>query len=244
MFRKNYLFENEKSTKTLMRPLITFLLFVLIASTSFAQKFSLSLDAQVGIPQQEYQATNGDAGYGLRVNFLYKPLPAVPLKFGIEAGFMEKGRASQYFSGYSYGYYDEFKVSATNNIVSLMVLTRFQTPTFWKIKPFLDLTAGWNVFFSTVSVERVTYYSPYNDTYSNSSKALWALTYGATGGLDIPLNRRDDVGLELKVSYLIGNNSRYLTDPYIDNNGHASFVEKNSRTNMLIPQAGVRITIR
>lgn len=227
-----------------MRQIFTFMFLVLIASAASAQKFSLSLDGQVGIPQQEYQETNGDAGYGLRMNFLYKPAPAVPLKFGIEAGFLEKGRASQYFSGYSYGYYDEFKVSATNNIVSLMLLTRFQTPTFWKIKPFVDLTAGWNVFFSTVSVERVTYYSPYNDSYANSSKAHWALSYGATGGLDIPLGRRDDVGLELKVSYLIGNNSRYLTDPYIDNGGNASFVEKNSRTNMLIPQAGVRITIR
>ena len=56
----------------------------------------------------------------------------------------------------------------------------------------MDLTAGWNVFFSTVNVERLTYFSDYNSSYSNSTKAHWAFSYGAAGGIDIPLNRRDD----------------------------------------------------
>ena len=227
-----------------MKNIFTGLFFTLFFTYSYAQKFSASINAQLAIPQGDYKTTNGDAGYGLRANFLYKPTQVVPLKFGIELGIQEKGRATQYFSGYSYGYYDEFKVSATNNIFSLMFLTRFQTPKLGKIKPFIDLTAGWNVFFSTVNVERLTFFSPYDDSYSNSSKAHWALAYGATGGVDIPLNKRDDIGLELKVAYLIGNNSLYLTDPYINNNANVSFVEKNSRTDMLIPQAGVRITIK
>jgi hypothetical protein len=125
-----------------------------------------------------------------------------------------------------------------------MLLTRFQSTKFRKVKPFLDITAGWNVFFSTVTVERLTFYSDYNSSYSNSSKAHWALAYGAAAGIDIPLNRMDDIGLELKVAYLIGANSRYLTNPYIDGNGNVSFEENNSRTTMIIPQAGVRITIK
>ena len=219
------------------------LLSFFISLKTSAQKFTTSIDAQLAIPQSDYKAVNGDAGFGLRANFSYKPSPVAPIKFGIEFGMMEKGRASQYFSGFTYGFYDEFKVSATNNIFSLMLLTRLQSSSPRKIKPFLDVTAGWNVFFSTVSIERLTYNSPYNDSYSNSSKARWALTYGAAGGVDIPLNQRDDIGLELKVAYLIGTNSRYLTDPYIDNNGQASFVGRESRTDMLIPQAGVRLTI-
>lgn len=227
-----------------MRHLLIFTFSIFISSISPGQKFSTSIGAQLTIPQGDYKTTNGDAGYGLRVNFLYKPAPVVPLKFGIELGIQEKGRTTQYFSGYAYGSYDEFKVSATNNIFSLMLLTRFQTPKIGKIKPFLDLTAGWNVFFSSVNVERLTYYSQYDDSYTNSTKAHWALAYGTAAGVDIPLNKRDDMGLELKVAYIIGNNSLYLTDPYIDNNAHVSFVEKNSRTDMIIPQAGVRITIK
>jgi hypothetical protein len=221
--------------------LAIFLIF--IYSFSFAQKFSTSIDAQLSVPQSDYKDVNPDAGFGLRAALLYKPGIVSPVRFGIEFGIQEKGRATQYFSGYVFGLSDDFKVTATNNIFSLMLLTRFQSSNFGKIKPFVDVTAGWNVFFSTINVERLTYYSDYNSSYSNSTKAHWAFAYGAAGGIDIPLNRRDDLGLELKVAYLIGANSRYLSNPYIDRDGNVSFEENNSRTTMLIPQAGVRITI-
>jgi hypothetical protein len=226
-----------------MKKLFISLQFILLVAGSYAQKFSTSINAQLAIPQGDYQAVNPDAGFGIRANFLYRPIKEAPMKVGVEFGLQEKGSATQYFSGYVYGYYDEFKVSASSNIFSLMFLARFQSQNLHKIKPFVDLTAGWNVFFSTMSVERLTYYSDYNSAYSNSSKGRWALTYGGAGGIDIPLNKADDIGLELKVAYLIGSNSHYLTDPYIDNNGNASFVDKESRTNMLIPQAGIRISI-
>ncbi|MEP6951016.1 MAG: hypothetical protein ABI863_17140 [Ginsengibacter sp.] len=227
-----------------MKYLLTILLISVSYVFSSAQKFSMSVDAQLSVPQGDYKDVNPDAGFGLRLNLLYRVSKVSPVKFGIEFGLQEKGRATQYFSGYVLGVNDDFKVSATSNIFSLMLLTRFQSPGFGKIKPFVDITAGWNVFFSTVSVERLTYFSDYNSSYSNSTKAHWALAYGAAGGLDIPLSKRDDVGLELKVAYLIGANSRYLSNPYIDGNGNVSFEENNSRTTMLIPQAGVRITIQ
>ncbi len=225
-----------------MKYLIT-LAFITIALVSHGQKFTISPTVQLAVPEGDYKATNPDAGYGLRVNFLYRPVKSKFVKFGVEFGIQEKGRATQYFSGRINGFYEDFKVSATSNIFSLMFLTRFQPNQFHKVKPFVDLTAGWNVFFSTVTVERLTYYSNYNDSYSNSTKAHWAFSYGAAGGVDIPLNRRDDLGLELKVAYIIGANTTYLTDPYINNNAQVSFRENNSRTNMLIPQAGLRINL-
>ncbi|MEO8412735.1 MAG: hypothetical protein ABI472_03715 [Ginsengibacter sp.] len=227
-----------------MKYLYTLIFLVSAHTFSFAQKFSASITGQLSLPQGDYKETNPDAGYGVRANFLYRPLQIVPVKFGIELGIQEKARAAQYFSGYVFGFYDDFKVTATSNIFSLMFLTRFQSSKFGKVKPFVDITAGWNVFFSTVTVERLTYYSDYNPSYSNSSKAHWAFAYGAAGGIDIPLNKRDDIGLELKVAYLIGSYTTYLTDPYINGNGDVSFQENNSRTTMLVPQAGVRITIR
>jgi hypothetical protein len=226
-----------------MKYILTLLLIVFINSSLMAQKFSLSFDAQLALPQEDYKNENPDAGFGLRTNFFYKPGKNLPLKFGIELGMQEKSRATQYFSGYINGFYDDFRVDAASNIFSLMFLARLQSSRPGKIKPFLDLIAGWNAFFSTVSVERLTYYSNYNSTYSNSTKTHWALAYGLAGGIDIPLNRRDGIGLELKAAYLIGAYSSYLTNPYIDNNANVSFDEKNSRTTMLIPQAGVRITI-
>lgn len=224
-------------------PLIFFINLFLIFP-SFAQKFSASLDLQMSLPEGEYKTANPDAGFGGRGNFFYRPDARLPFKVGIEPGLQVKGSVSQYFSGYINGFYDEYKVNASNNIFSLFFLVRFQQEKRGKIKPFLDALAGWNVFFSTVSIERLTYFSAYNSSYSNSSKARWAFAYGAAAGVDIPLNRRDDIGLELKCAYLIGSTTTYLTDPQIDNTGQVFFSGKNSATDMLIPQVGVRITIQ
>src|SRR6476620_737159 len=109
-----------------MKYLLTILL-IFTCALSFSQKFSMSIDAQLAVPQGDYKDVNHDAGFGLRTNFLYKPGKAAPVKFGIELGIQEKGRAVQYFSGYVFGFYVEFKVTATNNIFSLMLLTRFQS---------------------------------------------------------------------------------------------------------------------
>ncbi len=218
--------------------------FCCLLTPGYAQKFSTSINVQVGIPQKEYKEVNPDVGFGLKANFLYRPLADIPLKFGIEIGLQEKGRTSQYFSGNVMGYYDEFKVTASNNILSLLFVTRFQPEKFGKITPFLELTAGWNDFFSTVDVERLTYYSSYNTGYSKSSKARWALTYGVVAGVDIPLSKLDDIGLELKLAYMLGNNTKYLTNPYIDGHAEVIFQDKTSNTDMLIPQAGIRIRIK
>lgn len=225
-----------------MKSVFICFIFMMVSLFSFAQKFTLSPALQLSVPQNEYKAANSDVGFGIRLNTLYRPSD-LPVKLGIELGMQERGRATQYFSGYVNGYYDDFRVDATNNIVSLMFLARFQSPKPKKINPFLDVTGGWNIFFSTVEVERLTFYSNYNTSYSNSSKARWATSYGAAGGLDISLNKQNDIGLELKVAYLIGSYTKYLVNPYIDNNGNASFEEKSSRTDMLIPQAGVRISL-
>ncbi len=218
--------------------------FCLVSESCLAQKFSTSFDLQVSIPEGEYKDVNPDAGIGLRANFLYRPLQDIPLKFGLELGIQEKGRASEYFRSNIGVFYDEFKVTASNNIFSLLFVTRFKPEKFGKVTPFLDLTAGWNVFFSSVNVERLTYYDSYNTGYTKNSKARWALAYGGAVGVDIPLGKHDELGLELKVAYLRGNNTRYLTNPYINGNAEVTFQENTSNTDMLIPQAGIRIRIK
>lgn len=198
----------------------------------------------MSLPAGEYKTINPDAGIGGIANILYRPNEEIPVKIGVQLGMQVKGSTHQYFSGYVYGFYDDYKVSASNNIFSLQFVTRLQPEKRGKIKPFLDAIAGWNVFFSTVNVERLTFYSDYNSSYSNSSKAKWAFCYGGSAGVDIPLNKRDDIGLELKCAYILGTNTNYLTDPRIDENGQVFFAQKNSTTDMIIPQAGIRILIR
>lgn len=227
-----------------MKYIVVACLCLFAGVSASAQKFTSSVDLQLAVPQGEYKEANKESGLGARLNFLYRPSPVVPIKIGIEAGMQVKGSTSQYFAGYVFGFYEEYKLTASNNIASLNFIARLQPLNPNKIKPFVDAIAGWNIFFSTVSTESLSYYSSADQSYSKSSKAKWAFNYGAAAGLDIPLSRRDDLGLELKVAYLFGSNSDYYTDPRIDDSGEVFFTSQNSLTNMLIPQVGLRWNFR
>lgn len=217
---------------------------LVLSSLANAQNFTASVGFQLPVPEGEYKLNNDHVGYGGRLNVLWKPKTTMPLKLGLEFGYQVAGSSRQYFSAFVYGFYEEFKVTASNNVVSLAIMPRFQPGKFHKVKPFVDAIAGWNVFFSSVNVERVSRYSDYNnDSYGNSTKAHWAFMYGGAAGLDIPLDKRDEIGLELKCAYLFGADTKYLTNPQIDANGTAYFTARQSETNMLIPQIGIRLNI-
>lgn len=214
-----------------------------ISQLAYSQKFSTSFDLQLSLPQGEYKEVSSNAGFGLRGNILYRPSPHIPLQVGLELGIQEKGRVTEYFTSQNW-YFDEYEVSATNNIFSLMFLTRFQPAAVFRIKPFIDLMAGWNLFFSRVNVDRLTYYESYTVSNRGGGESFWALNYGGAAGLDIPLNKKDEIGLEIKVAYLLGNNTGYLANPYINNDAEVTFTKFHSRTDMLIPQLGVRFMIK
>jgi hypothetical protein len=47
-----------------MKYLFLFVTITCVAASSFAQKFSASIDAQLAFPQSDYKDVNEDAGYG------------------------------------------------------------------------------------------------------------------------------------------------------------------------------------
>lgn len=219
------------------------LLIVFTAIGAQAQKFSGSLNFQLGLPQGEYKEVNGKTGVGGRFNFLFKPAPQVPVSFGLELGFQLVGSRSTRFRSNAYGFYDEYKLTASNNIFSALFNVRISPlKPGSAVMPFVDGMFGWNDFFSTVSLQRTTYFG--NDgANSNSSNSKWATTYGVGVGLNIRLDKRGATYLELKTAYMIGNRTTYLTDPQIYNDGSVDFTEKRSETNMIIPQVGIHFKI-
>jgi hypothetical protein len=215
------------------------ILMLFIGLGAAAQKFSGSLNFQLGLPQGEYKQVNGKTGVGGRFNFLYKPSPTLPVSFGLELGYQLVGSQSTRFNSTVLGFYDEYKLTATSNIFSALVNVRVSPlKPGSTVMPFVDGMFGWNDFFSTVSVEQVTYYNN-GGANSNSSDAKWAATYGVGAGLDIRLDKRGATYLELKTAYMIGRRTIYLTDPTIYNDGSVTFAEKESETDMIIPQVGI-----
>ncbi len=204
------------------------------------KKFSGFINFNLGIPSGEYKSVNGRTGVGGRGAFLYNPSPKVPVYVGAELGYMLIGQDRQFFYANVFGFTDEYRVTASNNILTALVHLRFQPTGNKPVRPFVDFLFGANDFFSTVTVERQTFFSNQALTNSNSSRARWALCYGGSTGMSIRLDKKGDTWLELRCSYLAGNRTKYLTDPQISNNGEVFFTEKESKTNMFVPQVGLK----
>jgi len=206
---------------------------------SFTQKLSGGFDGVLGIPQGQFKQVNDNVALGLKGHIMYNFDRKVPLHIGLELGYGTMGTKTRYFYD---SYFDQYEVTASSNIFTVLLKLRVQQPKNVSVRPFAEGLIGWNDFFSTVNVERITYFSTYyNNRYGESSEAQWALTYGGAAGLDIRLQKQGNLWLEIKTAYMIGRNTRYLTNPQITSTGQVYFTENESETNMLIPQVGIRL---
>ncbi len=216
------------------------MIVVLASSVASAQKTITTLSLQLSFPQDEYRDAYSATGVGLRWNVMHRPQES-PLSIGGELGFLINGSDSRSFDIYYLGFYDRYRISATNNIVSLAFKVRADlVPNENSMQLFVDATAGTNLFFSSVDVSRETYFGQSDYAGGNSTKGHWAFVWGPGVGVEIPLSKNKRTALSVKGSYLFGSRTKYFTDPYIDNNGEVYFTQRESETTMLLMEAGVR----
>lgn len=228
-----------------MKKMQLLLVLTLITIATNAQRknaFTGFLNFNLSFPSGEFKKVNNTIGAGARLGVLYNPSNSLPLYIGAELGYQVMGQDNSYFYSSYYGFTDEYRITASNNVFTVLANIRLQSnKNTVAVKPFAEVLFGANDFFSTTTVERQTYYSSGTISNSNSSKARWAMCYGGAVGLDIRLDKKGSVGLELRTSYLKGAKTKYLTDPIIDNAGYVSYAEKESETDMFVAQVGVKI---
>jgi hypothetical protein len=221
------------------------IILLLIATTSMAQvQVNGYLNFSTAFPKNEYNEVNSKTGYGGRLGILLAPNKTIPLKLGIELGYMSRGKDRQYFSSNNWSNFSDYRVNAGINIFSFLFDVRIQNNNSKKgiINPFLDLQYGWNNFYATTSVEGKDFWSlDWERIRQESTKGHWAAAYGAGGGLDICLDKKYRLAwLELKVNYLKGNKSNYYTNPTVDGAGNVTYTQASSETDMLMAQVGIK----
>lgn len=227
-----------------MRSVIIGLLITGFAQSVNGQKTISTISLQLSFPQDEYKATYPKTGVGIRWNILHRFSENAPLSIGGEIGYLVTSSSSRAFDVYYLGFYDRYRISATNNILNLAFKTRADLfPADKAVQVFVEGTVGSNLFFSSVDVSRETFFGDSQYAGGNSTKGYWSFIFGPGLGVEIPLGKRREVALSFKSSYLFGSNTKYLTDPYIDNNGNVYFTQRESKTNMIIAEAGLRFGI-
>lgn len=221
-----------------------FACLLLLPFGAFGQKTSTTISLQLSFPQGEYKETFPVTGYGLRWNIMHRPNLNVPVSIGGELGFLVTGNTSKLFDVFYLGFYDRYRISATNNVFSIAFKARGDLLPFEKrTQLFVDATVGTNLFFSSVDISRETFFGQSQYSGGNSTKGYWAFIFGPGMGVEIALGKRREVALLFKGSFHFGSRTKYLTDPYIDNNGTVYFTQRESKTNMILAETGVKFGI-
>jgi hypothetical protein len=220
------------------------LLFIFLAGDVNGQRTATTISFQLSFPQGEHKSVFPVTGYGLRWNIMHKPGVNSPLSIGGELGFLVTGNTSRIFDIFYLGFYDRYRVTATNNVLSLAFKARADLlPPEQKVQLFVDGSVGTNLFFSSVDITRETFFGESIYGAGNSTKGYWSFIFGPGVGVEIPLDKRKEVALVLKGTYFFGSNTKYLTDPYIDNDGNVFFTQHESKTDMIMAEAGIRLGI-
>lgn len=228
-----------------MRNLMLVFLVIVFGASANAQRTTASVHLQLTFPQGEYKANFPKTGVGARFNILRRLKEDGAISVGGEFGYLVTGSDAQLFDLYYGGYYDTYKVSASNNVLSLAFKARADLlPQERPMQVFVETTVGTNLFFSSVSIERQSYFgnnSQYVD--GDNSKGYWAFIWGPGLGIEIPIDKRRQAAISIKGSYLFGANTTYLTDPYVSNNGEVFFTQHESKTDMILAELGIRLSI-
>lgn len=226
-----------------MRSLFIVMLMAACSLPVSGQKIISSATIQLTFPQGEYKSTYPKTGIGARWNVMVRLADNSPLRIGGEIGYLSVSSSSRIFDIYYQGFYDRYRVSASSSILSLAFKARADLTQEQKLKLFVDGTVGTNLFFSSVDLTRETYYGGSQYTDGSSSKGYWSFIFGPGIGLEIPLGKSNDIALCIKGTYLFGSNTRYLTNPYIDDNGNVYYTQRESKTDMIVAEAGVRFSL-
>ncbi len=220
------------------------IILTLISLNSFSQvPLSGYLNFSPALPMGEYKDVSGQTIWGGRLGVLVKPYKKLPLRLGIELGYATQGFRTQYFNSIGFSQFSDYRARARLNMFSGLFNIRLQDGGKQRLKPFVEALIGWNNFYGTTKLEgrNPSEHYSWESIDKESTKGYWSLAYGGSIGFNICLEKRErNAWLECKIAYLKGNNTKYYTNPTVDAGGFGHYTLTESKTDMLIPQIGIK----
>jgi hypothetical protein len=234
----------SKSTNPLI---LAALWLVLGAFPALAQNFDIGGDFLIGLPQNEFRDKVDEVGYGVSGHFGYF-IGKTPIMIGADFGYLNYGSEKRR-EPFSDTIPDvTVDVRTTNNILMLHGLVRVQQQE-GPVRPYFEGLWGFKYLFTRTSVSDDSFGDPIASTTNFDDLVS---SWGMGAGVDVRLWKHRqprarggvfDISLNLSAKYLWGSEAEYLKKGSIrrDPAGGVTYLLLRSRTDMLIPQAGIRL---
>ena len=214
--------------------------------SAFAQRAEVGGNFLLGLPQNEFRDNVIDKGAGLSGN-LGGFIENSPVMIGVDIGFLNYG---------SEGREEIFSetipdvtvdVRTTNNILMLHGFVRIQ-PQKGSLRPYVEGLYGFKYLFTRTTIRDNWFEDP---IASSTNFDDLAASWGLGTGVDIKIwegrrrgrhHKACDISLNLSTRYLWGSKAEYLKEGSItrEPDGTLTYSVYRSRTDMLVPQFGLR----
>lgn len=237
--------------------IISVLLYLSLSNFSFAQesnlaeeevfipKFSFGIDFGIGIPIGNFWENVNRVSFGAAGHILFRtnPKSTVPILMGIHGGLSIYDSESQNQFLLIDGFEVNGRLATRNNIFIGNGVVRILPPVDLSFQPYFDGMFGFKNLYTRTTLEDLDAGNETIESYIEQGD--WAFSYGGAVGCQFLIGGDEEVFilLDIKCAYLIGEAADYLVridepnvqiiDP-ID-----AFEERNSTTNLLLPQIGV-----
>lgn len=190
---------------------------------------------QVGFPQDVLRTNIDRVGYGGGAVVVFQ-IKRLPVFAGVDLTFLNFDRESETYT-------DNTEWTSRTNLFMGHGVLRFQPFVDFPIYPYFDALFGVKHFYTRTTVEFLD--TDESDSSGNGSDT--ALSYGFAAGAQFALFRNSAITMDLRCSYLPGNNATYFArnpdanGPY--NEPIEAFQQRTTPTPVLLLQLGVTMNL-
>jgi hypothetical protein len=213
----------------------------------FIPKVSFGIDMGIGIPIGRFQENLNSVSFGGGGHILVRtnPKSEIPVFMGIYGGISIYDSESRNQFLIIDGFNVNARVATRNNIFIGNGVVRILPPVNFPIQPYFDGLFGFKNLFTRTTIEDLDVGGDDDTIDSYIEQGDWAFSFGGALGGQILIGGNEEIFilLDFKCTYLLGEAADYLVrnnDPNIQIvDPIDAFEERNSTTNLLLPQIGV-----
>ena len=178
--------------------------------------FDAGVSFDVSAPSGDYSDYLDKNGYGAAAHILYRPIPLVPFKLGLEVGYSDFGSDEQSFT---WDNTHNVSLNTETKLYSGHLLMRMQQG-IGGIAPYVEGLVGFTSLRTTNTIESTPALS-FGDLPTNPEYNVTNFSYGIGGGIWIEIFKLVPVvgpslNLDIKVRYLSSGNTDMLSPAAID----------------------------